>query len=381
MTDLYFGREQSEAKHQILARYLIPFANKILSTWASIDFIDGFSGPWEHRDTEHLSDTSIGISLKTLSDVAEALGHTPEDRRIRCIFNEAKPSSYRLLAEYVARVREKYPLLKIETFEGEFATNAPRIRAAADHAFQLLFVDPTGYTGFPPSALKLFNGRSSEVIVNFMRSFMERFVSSDHKDRESALVGLLGEKRARYLIDTGVTIELVEAEYLKMLRADLKYKYAAFSPIHNPDKNMIQFNLAYATWHHEGMEVMRGAEFTALSSHDRARFKKSNTQQHASLFDAAGMSDDLEIRGPYLKKRQEHLERADQHLTSLLDEHPNGIAFAKFAAIAQQDLFLKRSELGDVVVAMANRGKLQRTWKTRSEKAKKPNREDMITRV
>ena len=219
MCDLYDGREQSRAKHDILRRYLEPFANKILSAWNSIDFIDGFSGPWKNTDTENLSDTSIGISLRTLSKVAEARGHSPQSPQIRCIFNEKDSKTYSYLEDYIRRSRGEFPLIEIKTFQGEFSENAAAIRKAANNRYQLLFVDPTGYTGFPPAALELFGNRSSEIIVNFMRSFMERFVSGDHADKKAALVGLVGAKRAQYLLDTGAAIEDVESEYLKMLRA------------------------------------------------------------------------------------------------------------------------------------------------------------------
>tara|TARA_R110002110_G_scaffold108163_1_gene270275 strand:- start:110 stop:1246 length:1137 start_codon:yes stop_codon:yes gene_type:complete len=370
----YFNREQSEAKHKILKRYLTPFASKILSKWPSIDFIDGFSGPWENNDTERLSDTSIGIALETLSEVAEKLGHRSSDRRIRCIFNEAKPESYALLQQFLDQARDQHPLLKIVAFEGKFAANAPAIRFAADHAFQLLFVDPTGYTGFPPSSLKLFNGRSSEVIVNFMRSFIERFVSGDHRDRERNLIELVGQKRAQYLLDTGVTIQSVEEEYLRMLRGDLGYQFAAYSPIHNPDRNEIHFNLAYATNHYAGMDVMRGAEYSALSEHDRSRYMKSVQDGGGDLF--SGMMDEMEIRGPYLTARKEHLQMAFKTLENLVETHPQGLPFGQIAAMAQQTLFLKRSELGDVMVEMSSAGVVQATWEQR--KGRKPNERDLI---
>ena len=134
-------------------------------------------------------------------------------------------------------------MIEIKTFQGRFSENAASIRKAANNTYQLLFVDPTGYTGFPPSALKLFGNRSSEIIVNFMRSFMVRFVSGDHLEKKAALVGLVGAKRAQYLLDTDASIEEVEAEYLKMLSADLGYCFAGFSPIHNPDKEQNTFQL------------------------------------------------------------------------------------------------------------------------------------------
>ena len=152
-----------------------------------------------------------------------------------------------------------------------------------------------------------------------MRSFMERFVSGEHTDKEAALVGLVGAKRAQYLLDTGAGIQEVEAEYLKMLRADLGYQFAGFSPIHNPDKEQIHFNLAFATNHPMGMETMRAVEFKALSDYDRARFNKKQPPQD-DLFGSSG--EQLEVRGPYLKTRESHLKRASDEVLRLLAENP-----------------------------------------------------------
>ncbi len=376
MSDLYDGREQSGAKHDILKRYLEPFSNKILSAWSSIDFIDGFSGPWQNIDTENLTDTSIGIALRTLSLVAEARGHSRQAPKIRCIFNEKDAKSFALLEAYIERSRDEFPLIDIKTFHGEFVENASAIRSAASNAYQLLFVDPTGYTGFPPSALKPFGNRSSEVIVNFMRSFMERFVSGEHQDREAALIALVGKKRAQYLLDTGANIEAVEEEYLKMLRADLGYQFSGFSPIHNPDRRQIHFNLAFATNHSMGMETMRQAEFRALSEYDRNRFHKKRPPQD-DLFGSIG--EQLDVRGPYLYARKNHMDCADEHMLQLLSDHPMGLTFEKLSALTQQSLYLRRTELKDVLVELTLQGKVSDDWKV--GRKQKPNEKDIIKSI
>ncbi len=354
----------------------MPFSNKILSKWNSIDFIDGFSGPWKNTDIENLSDTSIGISLRTLSDVAEARRHSPQSPQIRCIFNEKDPKAYARLEDYIERSRDAFPLIEIKTFHGEFSKNAIAIRKQANNEYQLLFVDPTGYTGFPPSALKLFGNRSSEIIVNFMRSFMERFVSGDHLDKKSALEGLVGAKRAQYLLDTGAGIEEVEEEYLKMLRADLGYNFAGFSPIHNPDRKQIHFNLAFATNHPMGMETMRTVEFKALSDYDRARFNKKQPPQD-DLFGSIG--EPLDISGPYLRTRESHLNRAGDEVLRLLTESPEGLKFDRLSALAQQDLYLRRTELKDILVALTAQGKVSANWKF--GRKQKPGETDLIKSV
>jgi three-Cys-motif partner protein len=377
LSELYLNREQSQAKHEILRRYLIPFSNKILSSWPSIDFIDCFAGPWKNVDTDNLTDTSIGIALSILSDVALKRGHTTQNRSIRCIFNEANPASFRKLKSFVDRSAATFPMLKIEVVEGAFEDNAAKIRQLADHSFQLLFVDPTGYTGFSPDALRLFKGRSSELIVNFMRRFIERFVSGKHTDRNEALAALLGQTRAQKYYNDIFSIQIIEESYLDMLRNDLGYKYAGYSPIHNSDKNEIHFNLAYATNHTEGMEVMRNAEYKALSDHDRRRFTKSLSKDGGDLF--SGMLGEMEIFGPYLRMRKEHKEKGDSVLIDLVSRYPNGVKFSELAAVAQQSLYLKRSELGDLVVELSKREILRNTWHSRN--GKKPTGDDLIINI
>lgn len=188
------------------------------------------------------------------------------------------------------------------------------------------------------------------------------------------MIGLVGETRARFLLDTGISIDTVEAEYLKMLRADLGYKYSGFSPIHNPDKNEIHFNLAYATNHHSGMDVLRKAEFQALSIHDKNRFKKKNEKSGGDLF--SEMLDEMDILGPYQKQRNAHREEAANVLLRLLEVDRDGIKFGKLAACAQQSLFLKQSEIGNCIVKLADLGQVNAPWLERNGRTPKP--EDVL---
>lgn len=371
---IYQNREQTEAKHEILRRYLVPFSQKILRGYGSLDFIDGFSGPWDNRDEDGLSDTSIGIAVQTLSDAVEDVQLSNPMARARCIFNELDPAAFAKLSDFVDRRASDFPLVDVKIFQGRFEDNAEAIRAASTNKFRLLFVDPKGYTGFPPSTLATFKGRRTEVFVNVMRSFLTRFVTSAHAGSAAALIELLGDTRAYRLLEKGVSIERLEEEYLEMLRADLGYKYAGLSPIHNPDRNEIHFNLAYATNHPLGMEVMRDAEFGALSEHDRRRYQKS---VHPGQMDFFGTSEgQLEIIGPYLTARRSHQKRAAEEIMAVVQRSPDGIRFDELVATIQQSLFLRRTELGDEVVSLAGRGVLEAPWKEFGKK--KPRKEDVI---
>ena len=125
-----------------------------------------------------------------------------------------------------------------------------------------------------------------------------------------------------------------------------------------------------------GMETMRTAEFKALSDYDRARFNKKQPPQD-DLFGSIG--ERLDVRGPYLRKRESHLMRAGDDLLGLLAEHPEGLKFDRLSALAQQGLYLRRTELKDILVELTARGKISAGWK--SGRKLKPAETDLIKSV
>ena len=371
MNDLYDGREQTGAKHDILKIYLESFSYKIIMSYGSLDFIDGFSGPWKNVDMENLSDTSIGISLKILSDVVEKCNEIKNKlHKVRCIFNEKNSKSYTCLENYIERSRDKFPLIDIKIFKGDFSKNATDIKNTANNKFQLLFVDPTGFTGFSPSDLKIFGDNEySEIIVNFMRSHIERFISGDHSKKIEFLKKLVGEERTRYLLDIGTNIKHIEMEYLEMLRNDLNYKFAGFSPIYNPKKEQVQFSLAFATNHPKGMNTLRDSEVKALLSYDQKRSDKKYSPE-GGLFDRIG--ENLPIIGSYDKIRKDHLNRAGDNILNLLSKS-DGLGFDLLSAFIQQDLYIRQTEIKDIVVNLTKQGKISDSWKIDGSRKPKKN--------
>jgi three-Cys-motif partner protein len=87
VTDPYFDREQTKAKHFILKRYLQALAFKVLRYY-DITYVDGFSGPWKTK-TEDFADSSFMIAIGVLKDAQQSI-QTQTGRRpkIRCFFSE-----------------------------------------------------------------------------------------------------------------------------------------------------------------------------------------------------------------------------------------------------------------------------------------------------
>jgi three-Cys-motif partner protein len=188
----YIDREQTQAKHFILRRYLQALAFKVLRGW-DITYVDGFSGPWESR-TEDFSDTSFMIAIRVLKDAqARILDETGKLRRITCFFSENDPAAYAQLARAVAPHNNPSEGFEVQTFCGEFEDAVPKIQAAIGSAFPLIFVDPTGWTGYPFQKIKpIFGYSKCEVLINFMYGHISRFVNSQDEATIASLDPILG---------------------------------------------------------------------------------------------------------------------------------------------------------------------------------------------
>ena len=93
MTDPYFDREQTKAKHFILRRYLQALAFKVLKFF-DITYVDGFSGPWK-TTTENFADSSFMIAIDALKDAQQKiLTQTGKRPNIRCFFPENNREAY-----------------------------------------------------------------------------------------------------------------------------------------------------------------------------------------------------------------------------------------------------------------------------------------------
>jgi three-Cys-motif partner protein len=67
------------------------------------------------------------------------------------------------------------------------------IQTFVDASFPLIFIDPTGWTGYPFDRIKpLLSRARCEVLINFMYEFINRFVYSDDEETISSLNPILG---------------------------------------------------------------------------------------------------------------------------------------------------------------------------------------------
>jgi three-Cys-motif partner protein len=272
VSDPYTGREQTKAKHFILKHYLQALAFKVL-TFSDITYVDGFSGPWETR-TEDFSDSSFMIAISVLKDAQRRIFERDHvRRRIRCFFSENNPKSFAQLQAAVSQFHAPEEGFEIQTYCGEFADAVGQIQAFVGNSFALIFIDPTGWTGYPLDKVRpLFQPRKCELLINFMYDYVNRFASSEDEQTIASLSPILGGAAWRDRLDPNLRRGLaVEKLFRETLKSAGKFRFVISTKIDKATADRPHFFITYGTKSADGLKTFRQIEYEALREHARGR--------------------------------------------------------------------------------------------------------------
>lgn len=377
MTDPYSDREQTKAKHFILKSYLQALAFKVL-TFSDVAYVDGFSGPWETK-TENFSDSSFMIAISVLQDaqkqIHERRGRRP---RIRCFFSENDPTAYAQLEQAVAPFHKPEEDFEIRTFYGKFENAVDEIQTFIGTAFPLIFIDPTGWTGYPLDKIKpLFARQKCEVLINFMYDFINRFAASEDADIIASLAPILGGVDWPSRLDSSLTRGLaVEKLFRETLKAAWNLEFVISTKIDKATVERPHFFITYGTKNESGLKTFRQIEYDALRQHaknrafaiDKKREERSNianmfTDHEADLREA-GIDEIV----------AQHKAAASDRLLKILSQHVS-VKFSRVVVGLLQPYMLRETNIKDICVELAKAGKIHNTW---GGGGRKPRDEDLI---
>jgi three-Cys-motif partner protein len=255
VTDPYSGREQTKAKHYILKRYLQALAFKVL-TFSDITYVDGFSGPWECK-TEDFNDSSFMIAISVLRDAQARFHERPgaPRRRIRCFFSESNAEAFARLRAAVARYNMPTDGFEIHTYGGKFEDAVREIQHFIGKSFPLIFIDPTGWAGYPFDKIEpLFARPKVEVLINFMYDFVNRFASSDDPEIIASLDPILGGTGWRSRLDKTLPRGLaVEKLFRETLKSTGNFDFVISTKIDKATAERPHFFITYGTKSPDGM--------------------------------------------------------------------------------------------------------------------------------
>ncbi len=318
--EFYRGREQTYIKHFFLEKYLERVAFNILSGSDEFVYVDGFAGPWQAAD-ESLEDTSFVIAINQLRKVRDALrDRSGKSVRIRCLFSDSNPVAFESLQRAVGNVSD----IEVHAVCSNFEQLVPAVVNYAGSAFCLLFIDPTGWTGFGLAALKPALRLRGEVIINLMSDFLNRFIDHPSAEVAASLDLLFGDddwlSDVNAIVASGATREqAVLTTYLARLRNAGGYKHVTSTRVLKPLSDRSYFHLVYGTRHWKGVKEFRSVEERVVDEQERVRdaakmdFRVASTGQSELLL-GPSESGSLNFR----TERQRNLDDARQRLRSVL---------------------------------------------------------------
>jgi three-Cys-motif partner protein len=364
---LYQGREQTKAKHFILKTYLQALAFKVL-TFKDVAYVDGFSGPWETRD-ESFEDSSFMIAISVLKEAQLQLAKRGINRKIRCFLCERDREAFAKLEAAVAPYNAPDNGFEVQTYGGEFTDAVEKIKTFIGNSFALIFIDPTGWTGYGFELIKpLFLPRHSEVLINYMHDFINRAVAMSDPKTIASLDPILGgpgwgnrldpELAA---IDRGMAVEKLFRETLQVTG---KFECVVSTRIYRPTVDRPHFFLTYATKDKVGLAAFRDAEYKALKQQaaDRAAaMERKREVQSGSADMFAGIDAEVRTKGVDELVADEKA-KAETLILQLLAENSGEASFASLWFAVLQQFVLRVPNVKDVCVALAKAGRIKNTW-------------------
>ena len=364
MTDPYSGREQTKAKHFILRRYLQELAFKVL-TFSDLSYVDGFSGPWETK-TENFSDSSFMIAISVLQDAQRRIvERTGQQRRVRCFFSENNAEAYAQLEAAVAPFRNPKERFEITTYFGKFEDAVNEIQFFIGASFPLIFIDPTGWTGYPFDKIKpLFARPKCEVLINFMYEFINRFAHSDDEDIIASLDPILGGPGWRNRLDPNLPYGLaVEKLFRETLKSAGNFDFVISTKIDKATAERPHFFITYGTKSRDGLKAFRQIEFDALREHVRnranARERKREGRFGTTDLFPGHQAKVQEFTIYEIIDEQQALASADL-MASLPLYGP--FHFSTVVAGLLQAYMLRETNVKDICVGLAKARKIENTW-------------------
>lgn len=348
----YDGREQALVKHTFLDTYMPAQIPKIVSWADEFTYVDLFAGPWQSQSGDY-SDTSFGIALSRMTEAKAMQAKLGRTVKMVAHLVEKKAANYAELVEAVKR----WPDVDVHCYLGEAEQHAATIAARISaRAFRFVVIDPKGVPDV--RAFKcLIEPRNTEVLLNFMFQFANRFAGS--QDRMPTLEGWLGglsDEQGSWRRDFAeLRGQNREAAITHRARHALRtmggYAHAPALTVDETASERPLYKLIYLSRHPAGLRVFRDAHVKALEA--QATYKsarKAETRRQRTgmddLFASSTAMDPgersaLEIAGGVVAARDTMLQ--------LLAESPNGLGWKEIWPRVLDACVVTHNQLGDCV--------------------------------
>lgn len=268
----------TQAKHEVLRRYLGAWFPILSQNNKRIIYLDGFAGPGEYSGGE---DGSPIIALN------EAINHKANlTSEIIFVFIEKDKKRCENLKQVLSKI-ELPSNIKCDTINGLFdETLTENLTSLEEQGKNLaptfVFIDPFGISQTPFSIIeRIMKNKRCEILVTFMYNSIDRCVT-DHPDVCSSLFGGEEWKEIAKITDTSKRLQAYHDYYRKQLEEVAKIKYVRSFKMRNKFNNEI-YCLFFGTNHLLGLERMKDAMWKVDNS-GRYEFSDSTDPNQTTLF-------------------------------------------------------------------------------------------------
>jgi len=365
MVDPYSEREQTQTKHFLLKSYLQTLVYKLFhGGQKSITFVDGFSGPWKSQ-TEDFADSSFMIAINVLRTAHFELRNSGNPKTTKCFFVEKNPKSYALLKQAVEQYHSPENDFHIKTFEGEFEKATDRILEYIDQSFALIFIDPTGWTGYSYSAIgPVLKHTPGEVLINFMFDFVNRAASMSDPKTINSLNAIFGGTGWKEKIRPGLSIGVeIERIFRDVLQEAGDFKYVLSTRIDKATADRPHFCIAYGTRAVAGLKAFRDVEYNALKGHQQLRAKAKQTKRETRTSQNELFPADLVQDTSFPALAAAEKIAAKVWVQEMLQDRGRSIRFGSLLPSILERYIVRETVAKDICVELADAGFIKNTWK------------------
>ena len=377
----YEGREQTAAKHFVLKRYLQALAFKILlgNPTQEISYVDAFSGPWEARDTD-FADTSFMIAIGVLQEIHFQIRENRPSLKTKCLFIEKKKSSYDRLSAAVQKFHQPDLGFHVQTHHGSFEQSCNVILPTIRNTFALIFIDPTGWTGYSYEIIRpVLRHSPSEVLVNFMYDHINRAVAMSDPKTTASFDSILGGPGWKDRLDPDLAVgDAVESLFRAELKEAGAFKYVVSTRIRKTFADRPHFSIAYGTRSHHGLRAFRDVEHAAQKDHAEKRLEaqaKKKTEQtgQSLLFDATLIGSNQ-----FKDEHDKHVTQARHFVLDYLKKSKRPVPFGVLWPEVIREFPLRDTHVKSICTDLASAGKIVASWRLPPSKRRVPNDRDPI---
>lgn len=357
----YMGREQTLVKHIILQRYLLRLA-VIVGSWAeAVTYVDCFSGPWENKSADY-SDTSFGIAVQELRKAQDELFKQSKSPRFRCFFLERDKKAFAKLQSFCSKVSGLEAVPRNSDLEHSVTEIQNFYRQGGKDNFAFTFIDPTGWTGFEMDVIRpLLQHKPGEVLINYMTSFIRRFIESQDPELISGFDKLYGGSAFRTKLASVAEVDREEAmveEYARRIKLEGGFQFVCYTPVFRPETNAVHFHLIYCTRHEKGLEVFKKEERKAVEAMEQARAEAQQRSRQSGgdleLFPSKEMHDTRF----YDSLRTKYLGNAHSKVRTLLSSK-QAVDYDQLWAVALTTPLVWVEDLNQFLAELKRDGKLK----------------------